>query len=172
MAHEQIWKVLSDLLLDLKKRGESIPPHVVNDLRSAKTLMNILRADPTCVENIPRIETYLDNVESYLIFVAQKKFGAEYVEQWMRKLGKAGTKPYERREEAPRFVPGLPRGERWIRVQISEDVPKEFVEKLAKESGLSHKVQKNGYILVCGDDEKIKVFVKKVAGVLRNSRKG
>ena len=171
MDYEEVWRTLADLLTELRKKGETIPADVMNDLRSAKTMIQILKADPTHTENIPRIETYLENVEFHLISAAQEKFGSEYVERWMKKLEEARRKVYEMEEAAPRFVPGIPRGKRWVRVQISHDTPQRSIERLAKENKLSHKMQKDGYMLVYGERESIKSFVKKLAEKFRNARK-
>jgi len=172
MSYEENWKVLADLLTELRKKGEKIPTDVMNDLRSAKTMIQILKADPTHIENIPRIETYLGNVESYAISMTQEKLGTEFVEQWLRKLEKAKKVKIEEKEEVtPRFVPGLPRDKNWVRIQISEDTPQEDVERLVKENKLSCKMQKNGYILVYGNGESIKSFVKKMAEKFRGTRK-
>ena len=172
MSYEENWKVLADLLTELRKKGEKIPTDIMNDLRSAKTMIQILKADPTHIENIPRIETYLRNVESHAIFTAQKKLGTEIVELWLRKLEKAKRIKIEEKEEvSPRFVPGLPRDKKWVRVQISKDTPKEDVERLAKENKLSCKMQKNGYMLVYGNEESIKSLVKKMAEKFRGTRK-
>ena len=172
MSYEENWKVLADLLTELRKKGEKIPTDVMNDLRSAKTMIQILKADPTHIENIPRIETYLRNVESYAILTAQEKLGAEFVERWLRKLERAKKIKIEEKEEVtPRFVPGLPRDKNWVRVQISEDAPREDLERLAKENKLSCKMQKNGYMLVYGNGESIKSFVKKMAEKFRGTRK-
>lgn len=168
--YEEIWKVLADLLTELRKTGETIPPHVMNDLRSAKTMIQILKADPRHTENIPRIETYLENVEFHLISAAQEKFGTESVERWMKKLEEARSRVYEE-EEAPRFVPGIPRGERWVRVQTSEETPQRDIEELAEENRLSYKMQEDGYILVYGKNENIKSFVKRLAKKFRGAGK-
>jgi len=172
MSYEENWKVLADLLTELRKKGEKIPTDVMNDLRSAKTMIQILKADPTHIENIPRIETYLRNVESYAILVAQKKLGTGFVERWLRKLEKARkTKIEEKEKVTPRFVPGLPRDKNWVRIQISKDTPREDVESLVKENKLSCKMQKNGYMIVYGNGESIKSFVKKMAEKFRGTRK-
>jgi hypothetical protein len=170
MSYEENWKVLADLLTELRKKGEKIPPDVMNDLRSAKTMIQILKADQTHIESIPRIETYLRNVESYAVLVAQEKLGTEFVERWLRKLEKAKKTEIEE-EVTPRFVPGLPRDKNWVRVQISEDTLREDVESLVKENKLSCKMQKNGYMLVYGNGESIKSFVKKMAKKFRGTRK-
>ena len=85
MNYEETWKVLADLFTDLKQKGENIPTHIMEDLRSAKTMIQILKSDPTHVENLPRIETYLGNVESYLIFSVNNKSGKKNAEQWLKK---------------------------------------------------------------------------------------
>jgi len=165
MGHDALWKALADLITEFRRRGESIPSDVMEDLRAAKTMIQVLRADPSRVENVPSIELYLGNVESYLIFEAQKKFGSEFAEKWMQKVREAretkaaGEKP----EPSSKFVPGLPRGQKWVRVQVSKETPEREIRKLAEEAGLSFRVQSDGYMLVYGKDEKLKLFVKKAA---------
>jgi len=173
MGYEETWKVLADLLIELRRKGEKIPTDVMNDLRSAKTMIQILKADPTHIENIPRVETYLGNVESYLIFAAQEKFGSEFVERWMKKLEKArrAVKVEEKAKPTHKFVPGLPRDKRWMRIQISEDTSRGDVERIARENKLFCKIQKNGYMLIYGNSESIKTFVKKMAEKFRGARK-
>jgi hypothetical protein len=58
-------------------------------------------------------------------------------------------------------VPGLPRGQKWVRVQITEDTSEKEIKQLAEETGLSSKLQDDGYMLVYGEDEKLKLFLKK-----------
>ena len=162
MRYNDSWKVLADLITELRKKGEVIPDTIMNDLRSAKTMVHVLRADPSHVENVERIETYLENVEFYLISTAQEKIGSEFAEQWMEKLGKAKEKiPEEEKVEGvSRFVSGIPRGKCWVRVQVSENSPQGEIERLAEENGLSHKMQRNGYVLAYGSDERVKSFLE------------
>lgn len=172
MNYEQKWKVLADLLTELQERGEKVPADVINDLRSAKTMIQVLKADPTHTENRSRIDTYLRNVESYAIFTTEKH-GTEIVKEWLKKLEEPKTvKNKEKREEASRFIPRAPRDKNWVRIQISEDIPREDVKKLVEESGLSYETQKNGYMLVYGDGEKIKSLVKRLAEQFRGARNG
>ena len=171
MGYEEIWTVLADLVAKLKEKSEMIPVDVLKDLRSAKTMIRIFKADSTHIENIPRIETYLENVEFCLISTAQERFGTEYAEQWMKKLDEARKRVPEREETAHRFVPGIPRGKRWIRVQVSENTPQKDIEPLAEENGLSFKMQDDGYMLVYGKNKNVKSFVKKLAEKVRSPRK-
>jgi len=170
MSYEEKWKVLADLLIELQKRGEKIPADVINDLRSAKTILQVLKADPTHIENISRIDTYLRNVESYAIFTTER-LETENVEDWLKKIEETKrVKNKEKRDVAPRFIHGVPRDKRWIRIHISEDMPQEDVKKLVKEIRLSHKIQKNGYLLIYGNEEKIKSFIKRMTERFRVSR--
>ena len=169
MGNEEVWKTLNDLIIEFRKKGERIPPEVMADLRAAKTLMHVLKADPTKKENVPTIEMYLNNVESHLVFEAQAKFGSEFANRWMKKLKEAREKPEEEvpAETASKFVPGLPRGQRWVRILVSKETPKEEIEELVKESGLACKMQDDGYMLVYGEGEKLKHFIKRTAAKLR-----
>ena len=171
MGYEELWKALADLYSDLRKKGELIPNEIMKDLRSAKTMIQILKADPTNIENIPRVETYLENLEFHLAPAAQKRFGTEYVDQWMKKLEEAKKRICDEEEAAaPRFVPGIPRGERWIRVQVSKETPQRNIERLAEENKLSYRIQEDGYLLVYGSDEGIKSFIKRLSKKFRNAR--
>jgi hypothetical protein len=170
MRYEEVWRALADLLTELRQKGEVISADVIDDLRSAKTMIHVLKADPSHTENIPRVETYLENVELQLISTAQEKFGTEYVELWMKKLEEA-RRVTEGKETASRFVPGVPRGKHWVRVQVSEETPKKDISELAEQNRLSYKVQEDGYVLVYGKNANVKSFVKRLAEKLRSARK-
>jgi hypothetical protein len=164
MGYLSAWKVLEEMIAEFRKRGVTITPEMINDLKSAKTLINILKADPTCTETSQKIEELLMKVESYLVSEGQKKFGAEYIEAWLRRVDEAIQKPHEEEAETEtRFVLGLPREHKWIRVKPSSDLPIEKLKLLAEESNLSYEMQKDGCLLVYGEEERIKDFVKKVA---------
>lgn len=163
MTYLAAWKVLEKMIADFRKRGVSIPADVMSDLRSAKTLINVLRADPSYTETSQRIEEYLLKVESHLISEGQKLFGADYVQEWLKWLDEAISKPFEEEEKGEmRFVPDVPKEYRWIRVKPSVELSIEKLEALAKDSNLSYKIQNDGYLLVYGKAENIKDFVKKM----------
>lgn len=176
MGYVEIWKILDELVIEFRKRGETVPPNVIEDLRTAKTVIQVLKADPTRVENIPSIEMYLGNVESYLIFVGQQKFGAEFAEKWMQKLRDArqairAGKEDKTWEPASKFVPGAPRDQKWLRVQVSAETPEHEIERLATECGLSTKIQTDGYMLVFGNDVKVRLFVQKAGEKFRKEKR-
>jgi hypothetical protein len=163
MGYLAVWKVLEEMILEFRKRGITIPTEVMDNLKSARIMIKILKADPSRGETMQKIEEYLSNVESYLISEGQKKFGVEYVDKWLKKLDEASMRFPDLEEEETRFVPGLPREHKWIRVKPSAELPMEKLELLAKELNLSCELQGDGYLLVYGEDESLKEFVKKMA---------
>ena len=169
MGYEEKWKSIADFLIELQKEGEQIPEDVINDLRSAKTMIQVLIADPNNMESISRIDTYLRNVESYAINTAEKH-GTKQVEAWLKKFEIKNRE--EEKETISRFVTGIPRQKKWVRIQISEDTPSNDIKKLVKISDLSYKIQKNRYILVYGNGENIKSLMKKMTERFRHSRNG
>ncbi|MDH5482768.1 MAG: DUF2096 family protein [Candidatus Bathyarchaeota archaeon] len=163
MRYSAVWKTLEEMIADFRRRGITIPAEVMNNLKSAKTMITILKADTSRGETIQKIEEHLGSVESYLISEGQKKLGTEYVDKWLKRLDEASRKPFDEEKEERRFVPGIPREHKWIRVKPSTELPPEKLKALAKKSKLSCKVQNDGYLLVYGEDERIKEFVRKMA---------
>jgi len=170
MGYEKWWKTLETLIAEFRKKQIPIPNDVMTSLRSAKTMISVYKADLSYAESIPAIENYLLNVESSIMNMAKEEFGQTFVERWLKELEKA-RKEKEPADEATtsRFIPGLPKGEHWVRVLLSEDILKGNIEKLAAELGLSCKMQKDGYMLVYGSKEKVKDFVKKMAEKCRGT---
>jgi hypothetical protein len=163
MGYLSVWKVLEEMITEFRKKRIIIPEEVMDNLKSARTMIKILKADPCRGETMQKVEEYLGNVESYLISEGQKKFGQEYVEKWLRKLDEASKKLVDEEREAARFVPGLPKNQKWVRVKPTQELPTEKIKKLAEESNLPYKIQSDGYLLVYGEDSQIKDFVKKMA---------
>lgn len=161
MGYLAVWKILEEMITDFRRKSVQIPPNIFDDLKYARTLINVLRADPSRLETSQKIEECLNNVESYLISEGQR-FGDKYIEEWLKKLEEASRK-IDEDEGASRFVPGLPREQRWVRVKPSDDLPLNALRALAEELNLSSEAQSDGCLLIYGEDERIKEFVKKMA---------
>ncbi len=163
MNYEATWKIMEDLLAELRKSGETVPPSVMKDLRSAKTLMEVLRVDHSCTENLLRIEEYMNNVESYLVQVAKEKFGEKYVEEWTCRLMEAQSATPSA-ETVPKvgFPIGIPRDARWVRVKHGE-ASMESIKHLCREEGLKCRTEEDGNMLVYGKEARVKSFVRKMA---------
>lgn len=162
MNYFTAWKVLEEMIIDFRKKGMVVPAEIISDLKSAKTLANVLKADPNRVDVAQKVEEYLINVESYVVSEGEKTFGSKYVKEWLKRLEEAGTETFEE-EEKTELVTGVPREHKWIRVKPSNELPIEKLKVLAEEANLSYNVQNDGCLLVYGKDERIKDFVKKMA---------
>jgi hypothetical protein len=169
MSYEKKWKNLADLLIEIQEKGEKTPAVILNDLRSAKTMIQILKANPTNTESFSRIETYLQSVESYIIFSAEK-LGTETVQMCLKKLKETTEEKKENENKLSKFVHGVPRNKNWVRIQLSEETPLNEIQKLVNQERLSYKTIENGQILVYGNKNRIRSFVKSVADRFRSSR--
>lgn len=166
--YEAVWRVLADLVTEFRKMGETVPSHVVNDLRSAKTTMQILKVDEDNPDHLLRIEEFLANVESYVICWAQKRFEARTFDGWMDRLESARREVHKIMQPRSNFVPGTPRDKHWIRVKASNDVPLKRIKSVAQEVGLEHKIHKSEYLIVYGEKGKIRSFIKRMAELHRD----
>jgi hypothetical protein len=108
------------------------------------------------------VEEYLGYVESYLINEAQKTFGSEIVDQWLRRLEDATAETSEEKTEENKFITNVPRDQKWIRIEPISNLPTERIQQIAKESSLSVNPQKDGRLVVYGQPEAIKEFLKKM----------
>jgi hypothetical protein len=163
MDYQAVWKALEQMVADFKKKGMTVPAHIIDDLKNAKTIIVILKSDPSSGGNMQRIEEYLRNVESYLVSEGQRKFGLAYVDEWFLRRDQAGQKIVDEEEEKTRLISGMPREQKWIRLTPSNELPLEKLKALAEGSNLSYKVQNDGCLLVFGQDTVLKDFVKKIA---------
>jgi hypothetical protein len=163
MGYIATWKILEEAVIDFRKRGVKIPTEIMDDLKNAKTTIQILRADPACTETMQRLDEYFGNVESYIISEGQKMLGPEYIDDWLKHVDEASRSTSDEEDKDARFVAGVTRQQKWIRVKPSTELPMEKLKKLAEESNLSLNIQNDGFLLVQGEDERVKDFVKKMA---------
>jgi hypothetical protein len=140
-------------------------------LKSAKVLMKIMDAsEKDRGETAPKIEQYLGSVEAYIVTEAQKTFAPARIDEWLRRLEAASrdmrqTCVVERegKETAEaKFITGVPRDQKWIRVEPLASLPAEKLKQLAGETSLSFREEKDGHLIVYGSAEDIKKFVKKM----------
>lgn len=62
-----------------------------------------------------------------------------------------------------RFISGVPRDKHWIRMKATENIPLDRIKSAAEASGLEHKANEDGYVVVYGEKSKIQSFIKKIA---------
>lgn len=162
MGYLSVWKILDHMIADFKKRDTSIPDRIMNDLKSAKTILNTRQTQKNDTNALAQVDAHLASVESYMVSEGEKRFGKQYADEWLMRIDEASRRVSDEEEKQERFVSGLPREHKWIRVKPSDDLPKEKLEALARESGLSCKTQSDDFLLVYGTNEQIRNFVKKM----------
>jgi hypothetical protein len=156
------WKLLEDMMLELKAAGVAVPGKVVEDLRSAKSMIQLTYTDGSHGDALQKAEEYLANVEAYVITEGQTVFGAAKVDGWLRRLEEASCQVCEEPAGSDKFMPGVPRSQRYVRIEPKGDLTKDKVEALAKAHGMQVKVQPDGKLVVYGCPENLKAFLKQV----------
>jgi hypothetical protein len=157
------WKILEDLLITLKRKNIDIPAKVVEDLRAAKSMIQLGCMEDSRGEVLQKAEEYTANVEAYLISEAQKVLAPEAVNDWLKRLEGADTQEcIEEPTAENKFVVGVPRDQKWVRVEPTESFPAERLEKLAAEKNLSFNKQADGKFVIYGQKEGISAFIKQM----------
>jgi hypothetical protein len=107
----------------------------------------------------------MGSVEAYVMTEAGKHFAAEKVDKWMTALDLASCDicvTVEEEKEEMRFILGVPRDQKWVRVEPIASLPIEKLETLATETKLGYRREKDGHLIVYGTRENIKEYVKKM----------
>jgi hypothetical protein len=163
MGNIAVWKVLEEMIADFREKGLDIPTEIMNDLISARTTLKILNVEPPNLETLQRIDQYMMKVESYLVSEGQNNLGFAYVDKWLNRLDEARKEKDDKDQDKTRFIPGVPRQKKWIRVTPTAEITIQNLEATADGLGLKCTVQKDGSLLICGEGQSIKDFVKKMA---------
>ena len=168
--YEAVWKVLEELAIALKTKGAGISGDTMKKLRSTRAMISIYRADPTYEDSIELIESYLGDLEAELVSMAEGELGSSFAEQWMRRIAEARQR--EPKEEAVErgFPSGVPRGDYWIRVRLSDTITSEELRQTAAQEALSMKEEVSGSVIVHGEETKVKKMVREIAGKMRERK--
>ncbi len=164
MGYLATWRVLEGIITEFRKKGLPVPATVMSDLKAAKTLIELVDYDSKR-EMTPRVEQYLSSVEGYLVTAAQGNFPPKRIDEWLREIEKATSEASCENtvaKEESRFISGLPRDQKWIRVEPSPDLSPETLKQLAEEAHVSFRIEKDGHFVVYGRAEAIKDFIKKM----------
>jgi hypothetical protein len=158
------WKLLEDMMLELKRVGVAVPSKVVEDLRSAKSMLQLTKTEGSGHgDALQKAEEYLANVEAYVVTEGQTVFGSEKVDGWLLRLEEANAEVCEDEVVCDKFVTGVPRDQKWVRVEPMGDLTAEKVQKLAAEHVMQVKMQSDGRLVVYGSVENLKAFLKALA---------
>jgi hypothetical protein len=166
MSTAATWKILEDITIALQKKGVETPRNIINDLRSAKSMMEISQSEKGSGESMQKIQECFDSVEAYVIGKSQEVFGTEYTDALLRRLEESNCFSCQtcqpKKDVENKFIAGVPRDQKWVRVEPIKNLSSEKLRQLAFEQGLSVTAQADGKLLVYGKIEDIKVFVKKM----------
>ncbi len=162
MGSMAVWKVLEEMVIELRKKPGIIPSKILNDLKSAKVLLEITdREEKNQEETTLKIKHNLENIEIYIFNEIQKKIETKIVKEWLNRLGEARRKILQIKEEN-KFISGVPRDQKWIRVKPISELPKEMLKKIAKEENLIVSSIKDGKITIYGETKNIQNCIKKI----------
>jgi hypothetical protein len=151
------------MMLELKKSGATIPTKVVEDLRAAKSMIHLSYTEGSHGDALQKVEEYLANVEAYVVTEGQKTFGSMKVNDWLKHLQEANAKTCEQLIAGDKFVTGVPRDQKWIRIEPTNDFSVEYIEQMAKDQPLQIKKQVDGKLIIYGQPEDLKILLKKMA---------
>ncbi|MCL2643005.1 MAG: DUF2096 family protein [Candidatus Bathyarchaeota archaeon] len=162
------WKTLEDLLLTLRKKDIHIPSNILEDLRAARSMIELSSSNKDAYEKAATKATaYTANVETYLINQAQKIFEPNIMDEWLQCLKENNPQTTNKKEHNDiadnRFVIGVPRNQKWIRIKTNNKLPEEYILKLAKKHQLTTNKQTDGHLIVYGQLNDIKSFIKQIA---------
>lgn len=165
-----VWKTLEELAVSLKKNGVHTSDTLMERLRSTRAIINIYEADPTYGDTIEVIESYLGDLEANLVSLAEQELGKDFADEWLRRISEARSKETEGTKTVGRFVPGVPRSDYWIRIRIDDTISREELQDMAAEQGLSTREQEADYVVVHGEEGKVKEIVREMAKKIRKKK--
>ena len=167
MGYTARWKVLEQLMLDMRKKGVSLPPSFIKDLRNAKLMLKISESSESKGEPSMKVDEYFGNVESILLSEAQKTLGSEYVDGWLKRIDEANMEcetcqASSEKEKLNKFISGVPRDQKWVRVEPDSKLTAEKIKQVAVNSNLAIIKQQDGRLVVYGQQVNLQVFLKKM----------
>ncbi len=162
MGHNmESWRALDEMIIELRKKGTAIPVNIVEDLRAAKSMLKL-----SCLKGsgdaIMKAEELMANVEAYVMTEGQNVFGSKYVDEWLRRLEEANLQNDEATLDENKFVTGVPRNQKWVRIEPTSDLTTEKMDKLAAEFSLQIRSQNDGKLIIYGQPDNLKMFFKKL----------
>jgi hypothetical protein len=88
----------------------------------------------------------------------------------LKRLAEARNKEVQLSEET-KFISGIPRNQKWIRVKPISELPLKLLKKIAKENNLLMCSNVDGKFIIYGKAENIKGYVKKITEIISEKTK-
>jgi len=164
--YQRAIKLLDELMLELFGKGVSIPAHVVEELKAGRSFANIVSRSPDDTDSAAKAAFALQNVEMNLLAIAEREVDAGYAEAWQIRIIDAYNESGVQTDTPPvaKELPKVPKGEYWIRIQMSELKPfrENELDGLLENFSLSASAQKDGYTLIYGKKENVAAFLGEI----------
>jgi hypothetical protein len=133
-------------------------------------MIEICKTDSSNSENIFKLEQYLNNVEVFTVQLAKDRLGKKKTEEWLKKINATQRQVcLQIRKSTDNFPIKFAPKEQWIKIKVSDELPNKKIIQLAKKLDLKYEIQKEKYILIFGDEKKVKKVVKEIAKINRKS---
>lgn len=164
-----VWKVLEDLLGDLRGRGIEPPKNFMSKLKAVHGMISIFMQDTTYDESQIKLEEELNDIEGQLIYLAEKQVSNAYADEWIAKIKEARESEPEVSHAKP-FSVGVPRTDYWLRLTIGDVIDKDELQTMVSEQGLSIKEEDPETVIVHGEEAKVKALVKAMTAKMREKK--
>ncbi|MCL2696228.1 MAG: DUF2096 family protein [Clostridiales bacterium] len=157
-------KRLDELMLALMDKGQTIPAHAAEDLKTGRSLAGILLRQHDDAAAM-KAQAILERVEMNLLSLAESTFGRESAEDWQKRIAEAyAQETGPESASASRFVTGVPKDAYWVRVQA--DYPSQ-ADVAPETFGLTAVAQEDGYLLIYGRKEDVSAFLNEIRERIR-----
>lgn len=170
MDYFALWKVLEELVTELKKKGVNISDLTMKKLRGARATINIYVADPSYQQTSADLMTQLTELETGLMTLAEQEVGPEFASEWLKKI----TATREVEPSSPMidkgFPKGVPRSDYWIRLTIGDTISIDEVREMAAKHNLTIKEETPEQVIVHGEQSRVRQLVKMMTEEQRRKR--
>ena len=104
----------------------------------------------------------LNVIDTYYLNAITQPDVRESVDEELRASVKKAIERFEEKIEENKFITNVPRDQKWLRIEPISNLSPASIERIAKESNLSVNLQKDGRLVVYGQQEGIRDFLKKI----------
>ena len=155
-------KVLDQLLQEIVALQETVPQHIIDDLKTGRSYANILRRSPLDTEVAEKASIVLETAAMNLLALAETHKGAAFADAWQERIAAAYDEELPPLVSSSVFAAGLPKGVYWIRYQTAELKRIITVNELLQQHDLSTIEQDDGFTLVYGIKDQVLAFLHEI----------
>ncbi len=166
---EQVWIGITRMALEAKKAGFNMG-RVFAALREAKAMLNECRINPRSRgELLSEIDVLLEEAKQGVFAVAEP-MGEEFVNRWKAEFKKvlAGEKVGEFPISSSKFIAGMPRDKKWVKIASTKKLAAESIEEIARKHGIKA-VHAETCVTLAGSEEQVAKALKEISALVKNN---